>query len=241
MEQPQITGVQTSEPMSALSGVLKVLFQPRVVFASLQSKPNWVLPLVIFLVLTVVATVILYPIILSDILANISSNPDFTEEQRGTAVEQVTSRLSLPVIAVPGILYQAFAFFAIAAVFFFVANILLGGEGKFVQMLSVTGLSLLVSIPEDLIKVPMILAKKTMKIHTDLALFLPSSMEDNLFYNLLSHLDIFNFWKVYLIGLGMAVLYKFSLKKSMTAGFVVWGVYILTASMLGKFLSFGMK
>lgn len=240
MEPQQVAEVESVKQMSAVSGVLKMLFQPKAVFSSLAHRSNWVLPLIIFLVLAVVVTYVLYPIIVSETLANIGSRPNLSEEQRAQATEQVSSRLTLPVVIVPGVIFQAIAFFVIAAVFFFLSNVLLGGEGKFVQMLSITGLSLLVSVPEDLVKLPLILAKKTMKIHTDLALFLPSSMEDSFLHSLFSHLDIFNFWKVYLMGLGMAVLYKFSLKKSMTASFAVWLIYVVLASVLGKLLSFGM-
>lgn len=241
MEQQQVAEVESIREMSALSGVLKILFQPREVFASLRVKPNWVLPLVIFLALAVVVTIILYPTIHSEIIGNIINNPDLSEEQRTQVMEQVSGRITLAWVLIPGVAYQAIAFFAIAGVFFFVATILLAGEGRFVQMLSVAGLSLLVSVPEDLVKVPMMLAKKTMKIHTDLALFLPVSMEKSFLYNLFSQFDIFSLWKVYLISLGMAVLYKFSLKKSMTASFVVWMIYVVIAGVMGSFLHFGMK
>ena len=240
MEPEQSVQVESVKPMSAVSGVLKVLFQPREVFASVQSKANWLLPLIILIILTLIATVVLYPTIKTEVLNNIANNPDISDEQRAQVVEQVSGSLTLPAIMIPGLLYEILAFFVIAAVFFFVASIMFGAEGKFVQMISVTGLSLMVSIPETVIKLPLMLARQTMKVHTDLALFLPLSMEKSFIYSLLGHIDIFSIWKVYLIGLGMAVVYKFAPKKALTASFVVWGIYVLLASVLGRFLNFGM-
>jgi hypothetical protein len=240
LEQALTGETEQPKPMSSFSGALKVLFAPGKVFASIREKPNWILPLIIFLVLASAATMILFPTIRTEILNNITSNPDLSEERRALIMEQASSRLTLGWILVPGLLFQAISFFAIGAVFFFVGNILLGGEGKFSQMLSVTGLAQLVAVPEHLIKVPMILAKHTMKVHTDLSLFLPVSMEDNFLFKLFSQLDLFSFWKVFLIGLGMAVLYKFTTKKSMTAAFVVWGIYIIIAAVMGKFIHLGM-
>jgi len=240
LEQALTGEAEQPKPMSSFSGVLKVLFAPSKVFASLREKPNWILPLIIFLALVAAATLILFPTIRTEILNNITSNPDISEEQRAVIMEQASSRLTLGWIMVPGLIFQFIAFFAIGAVFYFVGSILLGGEGKFSQILSVTALAQIVAIPEHLVKVPMILAKHTMKVHTDLSLFFPVSMEDNFLFKLFSQLDLFAFWKVYLIGLGMAVLYKFTTKKSMTAAFVVWGIYIFIAAVMGKFIHLGM-
>src|SRR5574341_128925 len=240
LEQALTGEAEQLKPMSSFSGVLKLLFAPSKVFASIREKPNWVLPLIIFLALVAAATLILFPTIRAEILSNITSNPDLSEERRALIMEQASARLTLFWIMVPGLVFQTISFFAIGAVFFFVGNILLGGEGKFTQMLSITGLAQLVAIPEHIVKVPMILAKHTMKVHTDLSLFFPVSMEDNFLYKLFSQLDLFSFWKIYLIGLGMAVLYKFTTKKSMTAAFVVWGIYMIIASVLLKFINLGM-
>jgi hypothetical protein len=240
LEPEQTPQVESVKPMSAPSGVLRILFQPREVFTSVQTKANWLLPFIILIVLTLVATIVLSPTIKTEVLNNIASNPDISEEQRAQVVEQVSGGLTLPAIMIPGLLYEILAFFVIAAVFFFVASIMFGAEGKFVQMMSITGLALMVSVPETIVKLPMMLARQTMKVHTDLALFLPLSMEKSFVYSLLGHIDIFSIWKVYLIGLGMAVVFKFAQKKSLTASFVVWGIYVLVASALGRFLNFGM-
>ncbi len=240
MEQMETTAPEQPKSMSALSGVTRVLFSPRQVFDSVREKPNWILPLVILILVISIVTPIIFPTIRTEILANITNNPDYSDEQKAQILEQVSGRITLAWILIPGLLYQVISFFVMAAVFFFVANILMGGEGKFAPMLSVTLLSQLVTIPEDLIKVPLILAKQTVKVHTDLSLFLPSSMDESFLFKLLSQLDIFGFWKIYLVGLGMAVLYKFTLKKSMTAAFTVWGIYVLIAALMGKFLKFGM-
>ena len=240
MEQTPAATVEQSQQMSALSGVLQVLFAPSKVFASVRQMPNWILPLIIFTALVVIVTLILYPTIRTEILNNVTNNPDLNEEQRAQLVEQVSGRLTLGWILGPGLVFQLIIYFVVAAVFFFVANILMGGEGNFPQLLSITGLSQMVMIPEDLVKVPIILAKQTIKVHTDLSLFLPTSMEESFVLRLLSQLDIFTFWKVFLIGLGTAVVYKFTNKKAMTAAFVIWGIYILLAALMGKFLNFGM-
>jgi hypothetical protein len=239
LEQMETTALEQPKSMSALSGVTKVLFSPRQVFDSVREKPNWILPLCVVVILTVIVGYIVFPVALAELPERLKEIPQLTEEQKQQALEQAQGGLVLGSVIDTAILI--ILYFVIAGVFFFVANILLGGEGKFTQTLSITGLSQLVMIPEDLIKVPLILAKQTLRVHTDLSLFLPSALEGSFIFRLFSQLDIFTFWKVFLIGMGIAIVYKFATKKAMTAVFTVWGIYVLIAALMGKFLKFGMS
>ncbi|MCI0531449.1 MAG: YIP1 family protein [candidate division Zixibacteria bacterium] len=241
MEPQSSMDVQPQNGISALAGVVQFLFKPREVFSSLKQKSNWILPLVVLVVLAVAVTNVIYPVLKSSALTSITERPNLTEEQKTTIVEQMADSfwMGRAWMTMAGVIGTLLLIFIVAAVFYFVANVLMGGSGSYLKMLSVTSLSYLVAIPENIVATPLILAKNTMKIHTDLALFLPVSMDQSFIYRLLGHLNVFTFWKVYLIGLGISVLYGFTLKKSLTATLTVWLIYVILASVLGGFLNFG--
>ncbi len=85
-----------------------------------------------------------------------------------------------------------------------------------------------------IIKTPLILAKKTLKVHTDLALFLPVDWSDSFLYMVLDQIDLFTIWQVVLLGIGTSVIYNFSLKKSLNTIVVLWLLLVLISTVVQK-------
>ena len=238
MEPEQTVQVESVKPMSAITGVLKVLFQPREVFNCLKVQSNWILPFIIVLIVIGVVIYLRFPLDLLDLPERLGKIPGLSEEQKAMIIEQAPNGIvrSVALGSVFGMLFL----FVVAAVYFFVANIFLGGVGKFSKMLSIVGLSWMVILPQYLVKLPPMLAKKTIEIQTDLSLFLSSSLEDSFLYNLFSQIDVFSFWKVFLIGTGMAIVYNFTFRKALVSSLAVWGIFILVISMFSSFIKLGM-
>jgi hypothetical protein len=81
------------------------------------------------------------------------------------------------------------------------------------------------------------MVKKTAQVHTSLAAIMPSGSDESLLFKILSHTDIFTIWEIWLISLGLAIVYKFSTKKAATLVIGLYLVYVIFAvgfSMLTK-------
>lgn len=220
--------------MSPVSKFFKIFTEPKKVFQALTQKPTW---LVVFLIIAILATTfgyLTYSARMADVKAQITTNPNLNEEQK----ELILSRMGESdkpnwTMALTPVGLAIYVFF-LSGVLFFVFNILLGGSSTFKKMLSVFCYSALVGVPEMIIKTPLILAKKTLKVHTDLALFLPVDWSDSFLYMVLDQIDLFTIWQVVLLGIGTSVIYNFSLKKSLNTIVVLWILLVLISTVVQK-------
>jgi hypothetical protein len=71
---------------------------------------------------------------------------------------------------------------------------------------------------------PIIFSKKTMEVHFSLAAFMSSDAAETFLYQLLKKIDLFAIWQIAVAGIGVAIVYKFTTKKSIT---MVASLYII--------------
>jgi len=243
MEEVTSTVPQEEKTMGGASKVLSIFFEPRKVFESLKIKPTWLVPFIIVILLGMVYYYYAYPIIMSEQVAKIQANEKIPEEQKQAIIERMGGGEHPPVwqlgiTPIGGLIYLVIA----SAVLFFVFNVLLGGDSTFRKVFSVYCYSALVGIPATIVKLPLTLVKKSTDVQTSLAILLSPDAKGSFLYNILSSFDIFVIWQVILISIGLAVVYKFTPKKSYTTVFVLWIVYVFLksglSSLLGGMFSF---
>jgi len=81
-----------------------------------------------------------------------------------------------------------------------------------------------VSILELIIKVPLMLQTQTIQVETGLALLLPASMDTSLLYRFFHRLDFFSIWRIFLMAMGMALLYRVNEKRARLILFGAWAL-----------------
>lgn len=231
-----ITSIQPEEkPMSGASKILNIFFEPKKVFESLRIKPTWLIPFIIVAIIGIGFFYSTYPYIMQQQVEKIKDNEKIPDEQKQKIIETMTGKDHPP-------FWQLFiapvstlvVLVIVAAVLFFVFNVLLGGDSTYRRVLSVYTYSSLIAIPEMIVKFPLIMVKKDVGVQTSLALLLSANAKDTFLYSILSSFDIFTIWQVILISLGMGVLYKYSAKKAFTAVFILWIIWILAKSGLSS-------
>jgi len=213
--------------LNLFSRMLGTFFEPRKVFTSLDKKPVWLDVLVVLLILLVITLYFFQPLILETQKEKILKNEKLSEEAKSMAVESFNQPFTKIMIWVGGILGFVIVFFVVALVFFFIANFILGGEGRFNRMLSIYAHASLVMLPASIVKIPLAIAKKSMSVQTSPAVFLSPEAEGTALFSFLSSFDIFTIWTIILISLGISVLYKFSLKKASIMVVIPWFIYII--------------
>ena len=228
--------VQPEEkPMGGASKVFNLFFEPRKVFQSLSIKPTWIVPFIIVALLGMGFFYFTYPYIMDQQVQRIQDNDKIPQQAKENIIEKLKEQNHPPLwqlgIAPAGTLVS---FVVIAAILFFVFNVLLGGDSSFRRVFSLYSYSSLVAIPSMVIKFPLIMARGNMNVQTSLALLLSPDSQGSFLYSVLSSFDVFNIWQVILVSMGLGVMYKFSTKKAFVAVLVLWMIWIGLKSGLGS-------
>ena len=236
--------VQTYQPeektMGGLSKVVNIFFEPRKVFESLKIKPTWLVPVIIVAVLGMGFFYYTFPYIMKEQVQNIRDNDRIPEEHKERIIERMTEAEHPPIwqmaIAPAGTLVYVVI---VAAVLFFVFNVLMGGDSGFRRVFSVFCYSSLVAIPSMIVKFPLVMMKGNVNVQTSLGLLLSPDAKGSFLHSVLSSFDIFNLWQVILVSMGLGVIYKFSTKKAFTTVAILWIIWILARSGLGSIFGGG--
>jgi len=231
MEQVVPTVQPEEKPMGGVSKVINIFFEPRKVFESLKIKPTWLVPFIVVALLGIGFFYYTFPYMMDQQVERIQENEKIPEEQKERIIERMTEQDHPPIwqlaLAPVGSLV---ALVVVAAVLFFVFNVLLGGDSTFRGVFSVYCYSSLIAIPSMIVKFPLIMMKENLNVQTSLALLLSANAKDTFLYSVFSSFDIFAIWQVILVSMGLGVMYKYTTKKTFTAVFVLWIIWILVKS-----------
>lgn len=213
--------------LSTFDKITNVFIEPHTTFKSIDHQPDWLIPMIIILAVVVLFTTIIMPIVLPEQMAQQKEKM----EERGMSPQEVDNAMEIgqkigrivgPITA--GIITVVYLL-AISGLLLFCGNFILGGESNFKKVLSVVTYSSLISSLGSLLLLPLILTKKTMHVGYNLAAFMSSDANQTPLYQFLSKIDFFAIWQVVVVGIGLAVIYKFTLKKSITLVAVLYAIY----------------
>jgi hypothetical protein len=223
--------------MGEASKVLNIFFEPRRVFESLKVEPTWLIPFLIVILLAIGSFYYTYPLIIDQQVERIEEMEQIPEARKLEIIDGMREKDSPPLwqLAIPPV-FGLIVLVVVAGVLFFVFNVLLGGDSTYRRVLSVYSYSGLVLIPAMIVKFPLVMIKGDLNVQTSLALLLSANAKDTFLYSVFSSFDIFNFWQVILVSMGMGVMYKYSTKKAFVAVLVLWIIYILAKSGLSTLL-----
>ena len=231
-------GAGTGGFVDSLGKAFRVLVAPTRVFAELERRPAWLAPIIICILVAVLSSIILVPSVILPHQRELLEERGLTEEQLEAARPWLEGGRTLIIATVTSVVGTPIVLLIVAGVFHLVCSLLLGGQANFVRTFSVAAFSWMVSVPESIVKVPLALASKTPEVQTGLGLLMARDSSAGYAYrfvqSLLAHVDVFSVWKVVLLALGVAVMFKFTRKKSYYVAGGIWVVYILLASALGS-------
>ncbi len=231
------------EEMNAFQRVVGVFTQPTKVFAYLKNKPEYMLPLIIAILISIISSILVFDIAINDQIRKYERSERFTNDQKNMIIDNLEAsktgaRRYISTIVVPGI-SMLVIFALVSAIFLFIGNVILGGKARFVQIFSAYAYSyLIVAIVGTIVKLPLWLSQNTLKVDTNLAVFLPGSMEKSTIYNFFTAFDIFTIWFLIVFGIGFAIIYRFSQLKGIISVITAWLVYVVISKViLGNFFA----
>ncbi|MDZ7372365.1 MAG: YIP1 family protein [candidate division KSB1 bacterium] len=215
---------------------------------------DWLIPVLVTFVVTAFAGKLTQDIVYNEMRQRLQSSTKLTEEQVKVALDRMEQQREKWTSPGRQAVAYALSFAVILAitaivggVVLFITNVILGGEVKYVQGLSLAawgswlvhmtsaGSTTLVGLFPGIVKVPLILAKGSTDVTTSLALLWPGSKAAFL-YHLLSKVDVFNIWLLAVMTAGIATLARANIRK--TAYWVVglWSILAVLSALVTSLL-----
>lgn len=224
---------ETAPEMNVFNRIINVFFAPSKTFEALAAKPDWVTPLIFILLIFLTTSSLLKDVIQKEQAVAtreaIMKNPNIPDSQKEQTTEQSVSMMKKFWAVGIGVgLIVVIIFYLMGGMFLFVGGSkILKGPGTYLQVLSIFGYSGFIDVLAAIIKIPLMMLNQTMRVDTGLGMLLGEEATRTPLYVFLSKFDIFTFWQLGVLIVGVSVLYKFSKEKS--AGLVIglWLLWVL--------------
>lgn len=224
-----------SNPVARIFGVL---FSPKETFGSIVRRPSWWLPIVLLVLLAIVVVGIFdkrggWPYYLQK---QVASNARFQQLTTQQQQQQMAAMLKYTPKFVYGEVAVALplSLVIISALLLAMFNLVHGTQIKFKTALSIVSyawvpgiISGLLGIVIMCLKDPATVDLQNIVVANASAFISPDSARWKIM--LLSSIDIFTFWEIFLmaIGFGMATPRKLTTGKAFTSIFVVWLIWVV--------------
>lgn len=228
--------------MSILSNIINIYLAPGKVFEAVKDFDfkKALTPLLILAVLGIItfwaiqdlATEVGY----DTAVERIENNSRIDDDQKEEIIIKMDERMSGP-----NYMGWIFSFLGNPIVVFFmtlvaliVGNTFMGGSAKYGQLVNVTAWAYMISILENIVKIPLMLSKWSLEVHTGLGV-LGIGEKGSFINSLFAGIDIFAIWRIVLIAIGMAIIYNKKTKPYIVAMLIAWFVLKLIGAGFSSF------
>jgi len=215
--------------------LLLIFWEPKATFQSLKERSHWldiVIPLILILAMTLTATHLVSPISTQDIHSMITKSERLTDEQKAQALERFERQQATVLKYVGGAVIVLLKIVVVAGVLIAVNNFVFAGEIRFIQSVAAVAYVNLIDLIAWAVRLPLIFAQETTRIYTGPALFVEETK--SYWFNFLAGLDIFAFWKVVLLAIGVGGFTGRSSKSAFIVWMSIWVIFVAAmAALLG--------
>lgn len=229
--------------MNLARRVSGVFTGPRAVFAALAEKPVWVGALLLLLGLTIAFNLLVAPYAQKDQLAmmqdSVKLKERMGEERFAAAIEKLehpsTARTVVSVAAVSPALQVVGLLFS--SLILMVLGRFGATEGRYVQILAaLVHASFIDKLAGNAVRLFLILTRKSVfQVSTGLAILAPNLEITNPLYIILASIDFFQLWMFGVLALGLAAVFKITVKKAAFISYGFWFLKVLVGIALGIF------
>ncbi len=224
--------------MTLFEKIVGIFTSPKETFVAIDKRPSWLVPFIIIVIVVTISQFLVLDISISDQIEAMKAR-GLSAEQIEVAQERMQGFMRYIgfIVAPIGILI---VWLILGGIFLFTGNTIMGGKTKFKNVFSVVSWSGIIGIVQSALFTYLIMSKGTrFGVTTSLAILLPTPQlgaSKTILYRILSRFDIFTIWTLVLWIIGFSVVYKFSLKKSITMVISLWVVYIVFVVAIGSLL-----
>ena len=229
-----------------MNNLINVFLEPRDVFTSLDERNNWkdsILPIIITTVVGLASMVALGELLTEVqiqqtekyIMGSSQIADDQKEEILAESLESIIEPSTGMVLIgyATGALSTPVRILLMSLMIMIIGNFFFGGKSSYGNILVMTSFTYMITILEALVKIPLMISQWRVNIHTGLGL-LGIGEEGSFLYNFMSGMDLFAFWRIIVLAIGMSVLYRREIKPFMIALGIYWIMQTTFFSFIGS-------
>jgi len=235
------------KPMSFTDKLVGIFSSPGELFDNVRQTPptnsNWVIPtLVLIVVGLVMAYVLTTNPTLSDQMSRIASEQmeksfqkqiaagKMTQEQANQARDQVAGfGTKGPIIFsyVSAVIGPFVLVFLPALIYWLLGKWVMKAAAPFMKVAEVVGLTLFIVALETLVTVILQIGLNSLFASPSLAIFISNFSVDNTMHSLASKINVFTFWELVVVSIGLARLFMKDMPKVLVLVFALWILWTL--------------
>ena len=222
--------------------IIAVFTSPKKAFEAVAEKPDWLAPMIVSVLIGILFALTVVPAVV------MPATMEKTMEQmrdRGVTEDKIEEAMKfmagpLPVVfGVVGVMLATPINLLIISGVFFGLSALFGGKARFAQVFSAVTYSGLILSLGTILKGILMYVQHSMHAGTSLALILPEDMHESFLYRFLGQFDFFTLWQLWILSVGLAVIYRWKTAKPAGMVFGLWLLWALLSSVLGGLMHFG--
>jgi hypothetical protein len=234
--------------MGEFSRIIGVFFEPKKTFEDIAKRPTWIVPVVLIVIAVLAVSITMgqtvgWERIVRHNMEASSRTQQMPAEQRENAVAMGVKFASI--FAYSAIIFVPLAYLVMAGVLLGVASGIMSAGLRFIQVFAVVCWASLTGLISSILTIVVLHLKNPDEINVQNALaFNPGAFMDpnsgsKFLYSLATSLDLFSFWTILLMAVGL----KAAAGKKLTFGGAVfavvlpWAVYVLGKSALAGVFS----
>jgi len=229
----------TPAPKSLPARFIGIITSPRETFESVVAHPKWFGMLVLTTLVVMAGTVL--PMTTdagkdAALEAQVRQMESFGMQVNDQMYAQMRNRMGIaPYTTAAGILIMSpIITLVMAGILFAIFNAVMGGNGSFKQVYSVVVHAGAISALGQLFTGPLNYFRGTMTSATNLAVLLPMLPEGTFFARLAGMVDLFIVWWVFVLAVGLAVLYR---RRTQSVAVTLFGIYAVVALSVAAVMS----
>lgn len=223
---------------NSFSRIIGVFFAPGETFASIVRRPDFVVPLVLIFVVSIVTGILIAQKVDFKDMARqaIEANPRTASLPQDVQQKQVNLMGGVMKVATYSSPLLSMLILVVIAAILFAAFKIFGGEGDFLQALSITIYAWLPNIIRAIVSVAVVLSKKSLTLYSlqnpvasNFGYFINDPRLHPVEFAFLSSIDLFTIWTLILLIIGFSTMSRFSRAKSAVIVLSLWAIKILFA------------
>ena len=230
--------------------IINVITAPSETMGSIVNDFNWkqaLYPIALLMTLAIISGIILSDQIADiqweQIEKSISNNSNIPEEQKEEILSNQYDRIYGESNSWAGMATYfsmaiswpiRIAFWTLFAMI--TANLFLGGGGSYGKVFTITSFAYLPSVVEYIIKTPVQYISDNIMIYTGLGV-LGVGEQGEFLNSFLNGIDLFAFWRVFVMAIGLSMLYNKTTKTSITVMTSLWLFGLIFFSGIGVFFA----
>lgn len=213
--------------LSLIQRLVGIVTSPGRTISYIKVKPDWIFPLLITITVFVSAQMVIKPYFFnsSEYEKTVTDVMERANIDRKTAEQMMQKNMTI-FMPVGVIIMTPIVLLLFSGAMFLGGNLLMGGETSFKHLYSMNAYIGIIGAVGMLLKVPLIMAKGSTDILTNLAILMPPEAKESILYKLLSLFDVIIIWESIIAAIGLVILYNWTQKQANTLIIGIWVVVI---------------